>query len=60
MKKKTNKKTKKPQWSNTTLKRVIRKHCLDCSGFAPLEVRECPVYHCPLYDFRLGDSRIDL
>jgi NAD-dependent dihydropyrimidine dehydrogenase PreA subunit len=34
--------------------KAIRKHCLECSGGSPQEVRLCPVETCPLYGFRFG------
>ncbi len=40
---------------NTPLKSV-RKHCLECSGHQPKEVRLCTVTKCPLYPFRLGTN----
>lgn len=39
---------------NTTPLKAIRKKCLDCSGFSPLEVKLCPITECPLYLYRFG------
>ncbi len=34
--------------------KAIRRHCLECSGGSPNEVRLCPIETCPLYGFRFG------
>jgi hypothetical protein len=34
--------------------RAIRRHCLDCSGASPAEVKECRFRKCPLWAYRLG------
>ena len=34
--------------------RAIRLKCLDCCGNQSAEVRECPVYLCPLWPYRMG------
>ena len=34
----------------------IRKHCLECSGQSPKEVRLCLITHCPLYPYRMGEN----
>ena len=34
----------------------IRKHCLDCSGYEPSEVKNCIIKDCPLYAFRMGNN----
>jgi hypothetical protein len=40
--------------TKTTVLQAIRHKCLDCSAHQPAEVRECPVYTCGLWAFRLG------
>lgn len=40
---------------NTPL-RAIRAKCRECSGGSTAEVRECPVYDCPLYPYRNGHN----
>ena len=37
----------------TPLKQMRRK-CLDCCCGSKLEVRECPIYGCALYPYRMG------
>jgi hypothetical protein len=34
--------------------KAIRAKCLDCTGDQPKEVRECPVYACPCWPYRMG------
>jgi hypothetical protein len=34
--------------------RAIRRHCLDCSGGSPAEVKDCRHKICPLWPYRLG------
>ena len=34
--------------------KAIRAKCLDCTGHQSKEVRECPVYHCPCWPYRMG------
>ena len=41
--------------SITPLK-AIRKHCLECSGGSPSEVKNCVIPECPLYQYRLGKN----
>ena len=41
---------------NLTPIQSIRKHCLECSGNAYKEVKECPIVDCLLYPFRLGKN----
>ena len=36
--------------------KAIRAKCLDCSCGQFVEVRECPVTECPLWEYRLGNS----
>jgi hypothetical protein len=40
--------------TKTAILQAIRHKCLDCSGYEPAEVRECPVSTCGLWQFRLG------
>jgi hypothetical protein len=34
--------------------KAIRAKCIDCTGHQPKEVRECPVYYCPCWPYRMG------
>ena len=34
--------------------KAIRAKCADCTGNQPKEVRECPVYACPCWPYRMG------
>jgi len=34
--------------------KAIRKKCLDCCVFQPIEVRLCSAVNCPLYPYRHG------
>lgn len=41
--------------------KAIRKRCLNCSGFSPQEVKDCPCFEndgnlerCPLFPYRFG------
>ena len=36
--------------------RVIKKHCLECSGYEKKEVRECIIKDCVLYLYRQGKN----
>ena len=36
--------------------KMIREHCIDCSGGSPSEVKKCPVKRCSLWEFRFGTS----
>lgn len=36
--------------------KAIKKFCLECSGDSPSEVKCCPVFRCPLYQYRFGKS----
>lgn len=47
--------TKKRDPKRSPLK-MIRKHCIDCSGGNKQEVKLCPVETCPLWEFRFGYS----
>ncbi len=40
--------------TKTAVLQAIRHKCLDCFADQPAEVRECPVYMCGLWAFRLG------
>lgn len=34
--------------------KAIRAKCLDCTCNQIVEVRECPITDCPLYEYRMG------
>lgn len=36
--------------------KAIRAKCLDCSNQSAYEVTNCPIYHCPLYEYRFGHN----
>ncbi len=36
--------------------KAIRLKCLDCCGGQSAEVRRCPVVHCPLWRYRMGNE----
>ena len=36
--------------------KAIRAYCLECSCGSTAEVKECPVYRCPLYPYRFGKN----
>jgi hypothetical protein len=36
--------------------RSIRAKCLDCSNGQHGEIKDCPMFDCPLYNFRLGKN----
>lgn len=36
--------------------KAIRKHCIECSGWNPNEVAECPRTICYLWPFRFGKN----
>ena len=36
--------------------KAIKQFCLECSGDSSSEVKHCPVYRCPLYQYRFGKS----
>ena len=36
--------------------KAIRAKCLECSNDSWLEVKECPVTECPLWEFRFGKN----
>jgi len=35
-------------------KYAIRMKCRECTGDQQIEIRECPVWSCPLWPYRLG------
>ena len=47
---------KEARHSKTSLAKVIRKRCLDCSGFSPGEVRKCVATDCPSWPYRMGKN----
>ena len=40
--------------------RSVREKCLDCMGQQYAEVRRCPIKHCPLWPWRLGNVKYTL
>lgn len=34
--------------------KAIRAKCIDCSGGAVMEVRQCPITSCALFPYRMG------
>ena len=36
--------------------KAIRAYCLECSNGSTAEIKDCPVYKCPLYPFRFGKN----
>lgn len=40
--------------TNLTPIKAIRKHCVECMGFSPYEVKGCTAINCALYPYRLG------
>jgi hypothetical protein len=36
--------------------KAIRAYCLECSNDQTSEVKNCPMYRCPLYPFRFGKN----
>lgn len=34
--------------------KAIRAKCLDCTNGQHVEIRECPITDCPLYEYRMG------
>jgi hypothetical protein len=42
------------QMAKRTPIKAIRAKCLDCACGQFVEVRECPVKECPLWEYRLG------
>ena len=38
----------------TSRRAAIRARCIDCCGYEPSKVTECPMTDCPLWEFRMG------
>lgn len=36
---------------------AIRNRCIDCSGFAKMEVRNCAIFNCQLWPFRMATGK---
>lgn len=36
--------------------KAIRAYCIECSNGSTAEIKDCPVYKCPLYPFRFGKN----
>ena len=36
--------------------KAIRMNCLDCSGYKAIEVKNCVILDCPLYQYRFGKN----
>ena len=36
--------------------KAIRAFCMECSNGQTSEVKDCPVYKCPLFPFRIGKN----
>ena len=34
--------------------KAIRAKCMDCTCKQYIEIRECPITDCPLYEYRMG------
>jgi hypothetical protein len=34
--------------------KAIRAKCIDCTNGQNLEIRECPITECPLWEYRMG------
>ena len=34
--------------------KAIRAKCLDCTCGQVVEIRNCPITECPLYEYRMG------
>mgnify|MGYP006989002728 CR=1 FL=1 len=43
--------------TSEALLKIIRDHCLECSGGSRFEVHHCKVTDCRLYPFRKGEER---
>ena len=39
---------------------AVRLRCLDCSGYIPSEVKNCPIKDCLLHPYRMRNGRIKL
>lgn len=44
---------------NSRGSRGIREHCLECSSNSIVEVRECRIYNCPAWPYRMGKNPFD-
>ena len=42
--------------SNITPLKAIKQYCLSCGNGQPIEVKECPIRDCALYQFRFGKN----
>lgn len=42
--------------TKTPLLRIIRENCLDCQGDSSKLVRECAVYKCRFWPYRMGSN----
>ena len=47
---------KDAEHTQMSLAKVMRKKCLDCSGFQPAEVKKCVATDCALWPYRMGKS----
>ena len=34
--------------------KAIRAKCIDCTNGQNVEIRECPIKECPLWEYRMG------
>lgn len=34
--------------------KAIRAKCIDCTNGQNVEIRECPIVNCPLWEYRMG------
>lgn len=34
--------------------KAIRAKCIDCTNGQNVEIRECPITECPLWEYRMG------
>tara|TARA_R100001369_G_scaffold46737_3_gene73115 strand:- start:15360 stop:15602 length:243 start_codon:yes stop_codon:yes gene_type:complete len=41
---------------STPVLKAIKKNCIECSGGSFAEVKECTVYKCHMWPFRLGKN----
>ena len=47
-------------FSGITPLHAVRLKCLDCSGYIPSEVKNCPIKNCLFYQYRMKSGRIKL
>lgn len=40
--------------------KAIRAKCIDCTNGQNLEIRECPIKECPLWEYRMGHRPKDI